>query len=191
MATVKYKRDFKQLEQRRRKGMLMLARGVLQAEVARQLGISRQTVSNWERAPGRSTSLAAQAAGQTGRHDRQGTHPAGQAARLGGDCLWLSHRAMDLGPGGEAHRARVRPRVRLRACVALAQAVGLLQPASGRPGHAAPRSGHRGVEGQALAPRSKKSPPRGAHHRLRRRIGTERAVHAGQNLGTQGPDPRA
>lgn len=50
MATVKYKRDFKELEQRRRKGMRLLARGVAQAEVARQLGVSRQTVSNWERA---------------------------------------------------------------------------------------------------------------------------------------------
>ena len=50
MATVRYKRDFKVLEARRRKGMRMLARGVMQAEVARELGVSRQTVSNWERA---------------------------------------------------------------------------------------------------------------------------------------------
>jgi transposase len=50
MATVKYKRDPKALEQRRRKGMRMLARGVAQAEVARVLEVSRQTVSNWARA---------------------------------------------------------------------------------------------------------------------------------------------
>jgi len=43
-------RDFKQLEQRRRKGMRMLARGVRQAEVARTLEVSRQTVSSWEQA---------------------------------------------------------------------------------------------------------------------------------------------
>ena len=49
MATVRYKRDLKALEQRRRKGMRMLARGVIQAEVARELGVSRQTVSNWAR----------------------------------------------------------------------------------------------------------------------------------------------
>lgn len=48
MATVKYKRDFKALEWRRRKGMRMLARGVTQADVARALEVSRQTVSNWE-----------------------------------------------------------------------------------------------------------------------------------------------
>ena len=50
MATVKYKRDLKALEQRRRKGMRMLARGLPQAEVARALQVSRQTVSNWSRA---------------------------------------------------------------------------------------------------------------------------------------------
>lgn len=35
--TVKYKRDLKALEQRRRRGMRMLARGAAQAEVARTL----------------------------------------------------------------------------------------------------------------------------------------------------------
>jgi len=48
MATVRYKRDFKELETRRRKGMRMLARGVAQAEVARRLEVSRQTASSWE-----------------------------------------------------------------------------------------------------------------------------------------------
>ena len=48
MATKRYKRDFKQLEARRRKGMRMLARGVVQAEVARALGVSRQTASSWD-----------------------------------------------------------------------------------------------------------------------------------------------
>jgi transposase len=50
MATVKYRRDLKALEQRRRRGMRMLARGVAQAAVARTLEVSRQTVSNWARA---------------------------------------------------------------------------------------------------------------------------------------------
>ena len=50
MATVRYKRDFKALEARRRKGMRMLARGVPQAEIARTLDVSRQAVSAWERA---------------------------------------------------------------------------------------------------------------------------------------------
>lgn len=47
MATKRYKRDFKELELRRRRGMRMLARGVAQAEVARACGVSRQTASSW------------------------------------------------------------------------------------------------------------------------------------------------
>ena len=47
MATKRYKRDLREMELRRRKGMRMLARGVLQAEVARELAVSRQTISSW------------------------------------------------------------------------------------------------------------------------------------------------
>ena len=47
MATKRYRRDLKELERRRRKGMRMLARGVAQAEVARTLEVSRQTTSSW------------------------------------------------------------------------------------------------------------------------------------------------
>ena len=47
MATKRYRRDFKELELRRRKGMRMLARGIGQAEVARTLEVSRQTTSSW------------------------------------------------------------------------------------------------------------------------------------------------
>lgn len=47
MATKRYRRDFKTLELRRRKGMRMLARGIAQADVARALEVSRQTTSSW------------------------------------------------------------------------------------------------------------------------------------------------
>jgi transposase len=46
---MKHKRDFKELEKRRLKGGRLLARGVAQSEVARQLGVTRQTVAAWER----------------------------------------------------------------------------------------------------------------------------------------------
>jgi transposase len=49
MATKQYKRDFKQLEARRRRGMRMLARGLSQAEVARSCEVSRQTAMTWAR----------------------------------------------------------------------------------------------------------------------------------------------
>lgn len=44
-----HKRDFKALEQRRLKGAKLLAKGVPAAEVARQVGVARQTVAAWQR----------------------------------------------------------------------------------------------------------------------------------------------
>ena len=49
MATRRYKRDLKELERRRRKGMQMLKRGESQAEVARKCEVTRQTAMTWER----------------------------------------------------------------------------------------------------------------------------------------------
>jgi putative transposase len=46
---MKHKRDFKALEQRRLKGAKLLARGVSKSEVARQTGVTRQTVAAWEK----------------------------------------------------------------------------------------------------------------------------------------------
>jgi len=44
-----YRRDFAAMEARRRKGMNLLAKGLVQAEVARAVGVSRMTVMRWER----------------------------------------------------------------------------------------------------------------------------------------------
>jgi transposase len=49
MAAKRYKRDFNELEARRRRGMGMLARGKSQAEVARVCAVSRQTAMTWAR----------------------------------------------------------------------------------------------------------------------------------------------
>jgi transposase len=48
--TKEYKRDLDEMESRRRRGMVLLKRGVKQADVARELNVSRQTVSTWNRA---------------------------------------------------------------------------------------------------------------------------------------------
>jgi transposase len=45
---MKHKRDFKALEKRRLKGAKLLTRGLSKSEVARQLGVTRQTVAAWE-----------------------------------------------------------------------------------------------------------------------------------------------
>lgn len=50
MAKSEYRRDFEALEARRREGMRLLGRGVKQAEIARRLEVSRQTVSSWAKA---------------------------------------------------------------------------------------------------------------------------------------------
>lgn len=44
------RRNFDQLERRRRLGMKLLARGVMQAEVARQCHVSETTVFRWKEA---------------------------------------------------------------------------------------------------------------------------------------------
>jgi transposase len=45
---MRHKRDFKALESRRLKGAKLLSTGVRAAEVARRLGVARQTVAAWE-----------------------------------------------------------------------------------------------------------------------------------------------
>lgn len=47
--STKTKRDLDGMEQRRRKGMRLLAQGVTQAEVARQCEVSRVSALRWER----------------------------------------------------------------------------------------------------------------------------------------------
>lgn len=50
MGTKRYKRDFEALERRRHQVARLLSRGMPQAEVARQVGVSRQSISVWARA---------------------------------------------------------------------------------------------------------------------------------------------
>lgn len=64
------RRDFEGMEQRRKRAARMFARGATQADVARQLGVSRQSVSRWyaEWRDGGPTAL--KAAGRAGRMPR-------------------------------------------------------------------------------------------------------------------------
>lgn len=49
----KPRRNFAKLEQRRRQGMRLLARGLSQAEVARRCGVSETSVFRWKEAQAR------------------------------------------------------------------------------------------------------------------------------------------
>ena len=64
------RRDFDQLEQRRLAGAELLRQGVPQAEVARRVGVHRQSVSRWAEAMERGGRRALRKAGRAGRRPR-------------------------------------------------------------------------------------------------------------------------
>ena len=72
------KRDLEAIEARRLQGARLLKRGVKQAQIAEQLGVSRQTVSRWaerlDLANGAVGKLKARALGRPGTKTRQQTH---------------------------------------------------------------------------------------------------------------------
>jgi transposase len=63
-------RDFEGMEQRRTRAARMFARGVTQADVARELGVSRQSVSRWHTDWKAGGARALKAAGRAGRMPR-------------------------------------------------------------------------------------------------------------------------
>jgi transposase len=64
------RRDFGGMEQRRQRAARLFARGVTQADVARELAVSRQSVSRWHADWQRGGSKALKAAGRAGRLPR-------------------------------------------------------------------------------------------------------------------------
>lgn len=64
------KRDFKALEQRRFAALKLLSQGMHQAEVARRLGVHRQSVSRWAKTIEQKGKVGLQQAGRAGRLPR-------------------------------------------------------------------------------------------------------------------------
>ena len=64
------RRDFEGMEQRRKRAARMFARGATQADVARELEVSRQSVSRWYADWQRGGTTALKAAGRAGRMPR-------------------------------------------------------------------------------------------------------------------------
>ena len=83
------KRDYQRMEERRLKGARLLAEGVSQAEVARQLGVKRQSVHEWAKV------MAAQ--GEKGL----ARVPTGRKPRL--NAVQLAQLAEHLQNGPQAH----------------------------------------------------------------------------------------
>jgi putative transposase len=81
------RRDFQKLAERRLLGARLLRQGVHPAEVARQVGVHRQSVSRWERQLERGGVRALKKAGRAGRK-----------ARLGPEDLRRIERGLKRGP---------------------------------------------------------------------------------------------
>ena len=67
MPSARLRRDFEAMEERRRKAAKLFGRGVSQADVARELDVSRQSVSRWHADFRRGGSAALRGAGRAGR----------------------------------------------------------------------------------------------------------------------------
>ena len=86
------KRDFQGLERRRLQGATLLARGVPQAEVARRVGVHRQSVSRW-----------AQQVAARGRAGLKHPGRAGRKPRLAAADLRRIERALKRGPAARGY----------------------------------------------------------------------------------------
>ena len=75
------RRDFVALEQRRRRAARLLAKGLNQSEVARQVGVHRQSVSRWARQWEREGRRGLKRAGRAGRQPRLGARELERIAR--------------------------------------------------------------------------------------------------------------
>src|SRR6266540_1391354 len=74
-------RDFEAMEQRRRRAAGMFGRGATQADVARELEVSRQSVSRWYADWQRGGTTALKAAGRAGRMPRLSVAQLGRVER--------------------------------------------------------------------------------------------------------------
>ena len=79
---MRHSQKLKELERRRRRGARLLAAGESQAEVARRVGVSRQTVMRWDRAREEGGMEALRRASHFGRPERLSTAQRQELVRL-------------------------------------------------------------------------------------------------------------
>ena len=99
------RRDFKALEQRRMKAARLLEKGYPEAEVARRVGVHRQSVNRWAKELASGGRVALKQAGRAGRKPRltaDDLRRIEEALKLGpealgyGSSLWTAWRVADL-----------------------------------------------------------------------------------------------
>src|SRR6266566_8972187 len=187
------RRDFRALEQRRLRAARLLKRGVHQSEVARQVGAHRQSVSRWAQQLEAAGLSGLRKAGRAGRKPRLGAEDRNKIERglkrgpqaLGYETsLWTSWRV--------AHLIEEECGVRYHASQAwrILRQLGwsCQRPVGGRWSGTKKRSG---CGSRSVGRRLKKSPQRGAHHRLHRRERIERAPAPLPYLGATRTDAGA
>src|SRR5665213_72555 len=96
MPITRTQRDFAAMEQRRKRAARLFARGASQADVARELGVSRQSVSRWHADFVRGGAGALRGAGRAGRKPR-----------LGGTDLALIEQALLRGAVANGYRTEL------------------------------------------------------------------------------------
>src|SRR6266511_1518641 len=104
-------RDHGAMEQRRMRAAELLERDVIPAEIARQVGVSHQIVSDWRKAWRQGGRDALRSAGPAGRKPKLSADQLAQLAAAltqGAAAHWLPNRPMDLGAGGQRDRAGKR-----------------------------------------------------------------------------------
>ena len=148
------RRDFEKLERRRWLAAGLLRQGVPQAEVARQVGVHRQSVSRWAQQLADGGRQALQNAGRAGRKPRLSPADLRRIERglqrgpeaLGYETgLWTAWRVADL------IERECGVKLPSRAGLAHPAATGLELPASGRPCPGAGRGQDSALETAALA----------------------------------------
>src|SRR5216683_7430188 len=187
------RRDFEGLERRRMEAAQLLKQGVSQSEVARRLGVHRQSVIRWAR------QLA-----QSGRAGLKQAGRAGRKPKLSASQLRKIERALKRGPETLGYASGLWTAGRVRELIEDQCAVRYHEAHVWRilrqPGWSCQRPTGRALERDEEAirywkrvrwPRLKKSAQRAAHHRLHRRKRAERATPSGAHLGPARTDPSA
>jgi len=100
------RRDFEALEARRMEAARLLRQGVSQSEVARRLGVHRQSVIRWARQLAQSGRVGLKKAGRAGRKPR-----------LSGDQLKQLQQALKRGPEASGYASGVWTTSRVRALI--------------------------------------------------------------------------
>src|ERR1017187_2368545 len=149
----KAEREAKASQRRRLRARRLLQRGVAQAEVARRVGVTRTTVSEWnaQLQAGGLEALKRRPRGRPSGLDEPQRRELMQALRSGATGRGLSHRSVDAPPSRKIDRAALCARVQREPSVAHSRLAGFLMPTTLRASAGARRDRDQTMEANTLA----------------------------------------